>query len=68
MQKFLPGEVLPTYNTANVNGKKRRVRLFGDVRLIKATGEIKVLSQRGYMFIKNEPNTIYTAEANEGVL
>lgn len=51
----------PTYDTITAHGKKRRVRLFGQVRII-SDGRIKVWVGEEYLFIKNEPRTMYVRE------
>jgi tyrosine-protein phosphatase YwqE len=55
-------ELIPTYNTVKINNKKKRVRYFGTVILKLKNGQIITLEKSGYMFIKNEPKTIYTYE------
>lgn len=46
-----------------VQGKKRRVRWFGQVRVLDEFGNIKaIVRNEGYVFVKNEPKTIFTYE------
>jgi len=46
-----------------VDGKKRRVRWFGKVKVLSEKGDVKkIVRNSGYMFVKNEPKTIYTNE------
>lgn len=46
-----------------VQGKKRRVRWFEQVRVLDELGNIKAIVRKaGYMFVKNEPKTIFTYE------
>ena len=55
---------IPVYAKVLDHGKKRRVRLFGDVMLIEGLN-VKTLRIAGYLFIKNEPRTRYTRERND---
>lgn len=53
-------EIIPTYTEIKVNGKNRRVRFFGQVTFIDLTNKVKVIKDSTYLFIKNEPVTIYS--------
>lgn len=50
---------IPVYAKILDHGKKRRVRRFGQVRTIDASGGIGIVREAGFFFIKNEPKTIY---------
>ncbi len=60
MLELIPIDIKPTYTKLKIEGKERRVRFFGPIRIIKSNGRELVLRPEGYMFIKNEPATRYT--------
>ena len=57
----------PTYTTVKVNGKQRRVRRFGAVTFTDKNGRQKIIREAEYLFIKNEPKTIYTRDIHDCV-
>jgi len=53
------------FATVEVEGKPRRVRFFGPITVHYANGPKQIIQPAHYMFIKNEPKTVFSHDIKE---